>query len=59
MARGHFKCHLVIVVIIFSFEREGGGEEGGGGGRGGREGCVLLKSGLPSLSPKRFKRKVL
>jgi hypothetical protein len=34
MARGHFKCHLVIVVIIFSFEKGrsvgGGGEEDGG-----------------------------
>jgi hypothetical protein len=30
MARGHFKCHLVIVVIIFSFEK---GRSGGGGER--------------------------
>ena len=30
MARGHFKCHLVIVVIIFSFEkgRRKGKEDG-------------------------------
>ena len=40
MARGHFKCHLVIVVIIFSFER---GRSGGGGGHIFLSGKMALK----------------